>query len=210
MIKVAIVDDHPMVLEGIRQMLSSFSFIEVRGTYANAHDLLYALPAIEPDIILLDIQMEGIKGDEATFKITTQFPNTKVIAVTNFDSLLYISNMLKNGANGYLLKTTSQENLIDAIQTVAAGGTYIEPILRAKTEKALEHANKNKYHKISLTLREIEIVKRLVAGCSNQQIAEQLFISYNTMRNHRARIFFKLDVNTIGELVKKAMELGIA
>ncbi len=209
MIKIVIADDHPMVLEGIRQMLLRYSFVQIVGMYSSAEDLIQNLSIQQPHIVLLDIQMEGIKGDEATLKIISQFPDIKIIAVTNFDSLLYIRNMLNNGAKGYLLKTTSQEHLIEAIQTVAAGGTYIEPSLRAKTEKALNYAQKNKYHKISLTLREVEIVKLLVAGHSNQKIAEQLFISYNTMRNHRARIFFKLDVNTIGELVKKSIDLGL-
>lgn len=209
MIRVAIIDDHPMILKGIEQMLRPQNFIQIEGLYTDVSTLMKDFALQQPDILLLDIQMPGMKGDEITTKLLHAYPALKIIAITNFDNLFYIRNMLKNGAKGYLLKTTREETLIEAIRTVAEGGTFIDPSLKDKTEKVMEMNSSRKYHKLALTSREIEIIKLLTSGHSNQQIADKLFISYNTMRNHRARIFLKLDVNTIGELIIKAIEMDI-
>lgn len=208
MIKIAIADDHPMVIQGIKQMLDPFNDIMVESMYSDGNHLLEGLNHKQPHVLLLDLQMPGIKGDEIALKIQKNYSDVKIIAVTNFDSQLYIQNMFRNGAHGYLLKTTDQQTLAEAIRTVNAGSFFIEPCLREKARQAMLKNDKSKYLRLSLTLREVEIVRLLLKGMSNKEIAAELFISYHTMRNHRARIFLKFDVSTMGELVKKAIESG--
>jgi len=209
-IRVAIVDDHPMVITGLQQMLRSYDHIRITGSYADGADLLLGLETAVPDVLLLDIQLPGQTGDELAPLLLKQYPGLRILALTNFNSLVYVSNMQRHGVLGYLLKTTRQDTLIEAIETVYRGETFIEPSLHAKMEQASPKTGRAVYSKLSLTLREKQILQLLVNGSSNQEIAEKLFISFNTVRNYRARIFSKLDASSIPELIKNALTLGLA
>lgn len=208
-IKVAIVDDHPMIINGLKNMLQGYPHIEVIDAYNNGDELWQGLALQQPDVLLLDIQLPGQPGDELTPLILKKFPALRIMALTNFASSLYLSTMLRQGALGYLLKTTKQDTLIDAIETVYRGETFIEPSLRDKLVQQSDKNNRSVYAQLSLTIREKEILRLLVAGKANQEIADALFIGYHTVRNYRARIFDKLEVNSISELVSKALTLGL-
>lgn len=204
-----IVDDHPMIIDGLKNMLKGYKHIRLIGAFNDGKDLLTALPAQQPDVLLLDIQLPGMPGDELVPLILQQYPGIAVLALTNFNSSLYVNTMFRQGALGYLLKTTRQPTLIEAIETVSQGRTFIEPSLQDKLQQDYPQRKKNIYARLSLTIREKEILRLLAAGKSNQEIADTLFLGYNTVRNYRARIFTKLEVGSIGELVKKALTLGL-
>lgn len=208
-IKVTIVDDHPMIIDGLKNMLKGYDHITLISSFNDGTSLLNGLPKMQPDVLLMDIQLPDKQGDELAAWISKNYPQIRMLALTNFNSLIYITTMLQRGVSGYLLKTTTQETLIEAIETVYKGEQFIEPSLKAKLSTQSEKPVR-KYFKVSLTIREKEVLKLLVTGYSNQKIAEQLFLGYNTVRNYRARIFEKLEVSTIGELINKAIQLGLA
>ncbi len=208
-INVMIVDDHPMIIDGLKNMLQGYAHISLIGAFNDGNALLEGLSEQQPDVLLLDIQLPGKPGDELVPLILKQYPGIGILALTNYNSSLYISTMFRQGALGYLLKTTQQHTLIEAIETVFRKETYIEPSLKSKLQQEDRPQHKNIYARLSLTIREKEIIRLLAAGKSNQEIAATLFIGYNTVRNYRARIFAKLEVNTISELVKKVLTLGL-
>lgn len=209
-ITVNIVDDHPMIINGLKNMLQGYKHILLTGAYNNGEELMDGLTSVRPDVLLLDIQLPGRPGDELVPRILKVCPDMRILALTNFNSSLYVATMLRQGAAGYLLKTTRQDTLIRAIEAVSRGELFIEPSLKERMNTALPDADKRIYSKLSLTIREKEILRMLAAGYDNQKIADRLFIGYNTVRNYRARIFEKLEVNTISELVNKALKLGLA
>ncbi len=120
-IKIAIADDHPLVISGLRHLLSNCADMEVTGSYANGTELLDGIALRRPDVLLLDIQMPGKTGDEIAEIISMQYPGIKMLALTNLDNVYYIRNMLRVGVHGYILKTTREEILLDAIRTVFNG-----------------------------------------------------------------------------------------
>ncbi len=204
-----IVDDHPMIINGLKNMLSGYDHISITGEFNDGDALLEGLLQQQPDVLLLDIQLPGKPGDELTPLILKRYPEIGILALTNYNSGLYITTMFRQGALGYLLKTTLQDTLVEAIETVYRKETFIEPSLREKMQGETAQQQKRIYSRLSLTIREKEIIHLLAAGKSNQEIADALFIGYNTVRNYRARIFAKLEVNTISELVKKVLTLGL-
>lgn len=208
-INVMIVDDHPMIIDGLRNMLSGYEHINLTGAFNDGDALFQGLSQQQPDVLLLDIQLPGKPGDELVPLILKKYPEISILTLTNYNSVLYIATMFRQGALGYLLKTTQQHTLVEAIETVYRKETFIEPSLREKLQGANTQHQKHIYSRLSLTIREKEIISLLAAGKSNQEIADALFIGYNTVRNYRARIFTKLEVNTIGELVKKVLTLGL-
>lgn len=204
-----VVDDHPMIIDGLKNMLRGYRHIRLIGAYNDGEALLAALSGQQPDVLLLDIQLPGKPGDELVPLIRQQYPGIAILALTNFNSMLYVQTMLRQGAMGYLLKTTQQGTLVEAIETVHEGRTFMEPSLRDKLQQESPQRQKNIFARLSLTIREKEILRLLAAGKSNQEIADTLFLGYHTVRNYRARIFTKLEVSTISELVNKALTLGL-
>lgn len=206
-IRIAIADDHPMVINGIRNMLSGYPDLEPVGTYLNAGQLLSALPQVHPDILLLDIQLPDQTGDQIVPLILRQYPDIRILVITNFNSLLYLNNMIRLGIHGYLLKTTEEETLVEAIYAIYGGGTFIDPALKPKLNQ--DNPRVSIYNQVVLTLREKEILQLVARGKSNQEIVEELFLSINTVKNYLARIFVKLDVKNRAELTRKALQTGL-
>jgi len=207
-IKIAVADDHPMIIKGLQNMLSSYHHITLIGTYSNGEQLLAGLQQQLPDVLLLDIQLPGKTGDELAPVILKKYPDLKILTLTNFDSMLYVNTMLRHGVHGYLLKNTDEEVLIKAIETVYNGGQFLEPEMKEKMQQ-MTKLQKENYSKVALTLREKQILQLIVNGNTSQEIVEKLFLSINTVNNYRARIFDKLDVNNMAELIKKALTLGL-
>jgi len=208
-IRVAIVDDHPMIINGLKNMLQGYEHIKLTATYESGEQLLEGLEGAQPDVLLLDIQLPGRPGDELVPLVLKGWPAVRILALTNYNSALYVATMFRQGASGYLLKTTQQHTLIEAIETVYRGDLFTEPSLAGKMTEALQKKDKSIYSRLTLTIREKEILRLLAAGKDNKEIADQLFIGYHTVRNYRARIFDKLGVNSISGLVHKALTLGL-
>lgn len=208
-IRIAIADDHPMVINGLQTMLSARQEIQLTDAYMNGEELLQGLEKNMPDVLLLDIQLPGKTGEELAPIVLKRYPDIKILTLTNFDSALYANNMLRHGVHGYLLKTTGQDVLIEAIKCVYNGGLFIEPSINEKIKKLDIRIQKTASTKSSLTTREKEILQLIVNGYTDPEIAETLFLSTHTVKNYRLNILVKLDAKNSVALVKKALQLGL-
>lgn len=199
MIKVLIVDDQSLIREGLTMMLSLYSHILVVGEAVNGREAIEILKENEVDLILMDIRMPVMNGVEATKIIKEQYPHIKVLILTTFNEDEYIIQGLKNGADGYLLKDISSEELVKAVQTVYEGNILLQPDVARKMLRTIEE---NTFMKSSieldafneLTRREREIAQLVGEGKSNKEIAEILFITEGTVKNHITKILDKLEL----------------
>ncbi len=203
-IKVLVVDDHPMVLEGMRSMLAEIDFTAVAGLAPNAYQAMELIKAHRPDIVITDINMPEITGIELTAKIRKEHPGVKVIAMSTFNERSYISQMVQQGASGYLLKSASKEEIEEAILTVNAGKLYMSLDLDMSKQEQQE------LKKIPvLTSREKEVLLLIAEGFTNAQIAEKLFVSPHTVDSHRKNLLTKFEVNNTAGLIKRAARNGL-
>jgi DNA-binding NarL/FixJ family response regulator len=209
MIKVAIADDHPLIINGVIDMLSANDNIQVQATYLDGAAAIEGIRKEQPDVLILDIQMPGIRGEEVTLVLRKEFPELKILALTNFDNTLYASNMIQNGAMGYLLKNTSRETLIKAVEAVHSGEKFLSEEMHVRIDDLQRKIKTKSAVKNSLTPRETDILRLLAAGKNNQQIAEELFLSKRTVENYRLNLTIKLDVKNTAALIKYAIEMGI-
>lgn len=205
-VRVFIVDDHPVVVAGLRSLLSQLKNIEVAGAVSNAFEALPFLKAHAVDVILLDINLPDVSGIELCRKITREFPGIKVLGISTFSERSYISRMIDNGASGYLLKSASAQEIAEAIQTVLRGKMYLsvsmEHLLRPLSLTPIDSLP-------ALTKREKEILSCIAEGLTNNQIAEKLYISPLTVDSHRKNLLTKLNVNNTASLIRFAMEHGL-
>ncbi len=214
-IDIFVVDDHSLVIAGIRNLLSNAEHIRIVGEFSNGRSLLDALRYIQPDILLLDILLPDKNGKDIALVLAKQYPAVKIIALTSLDAPVHVKSMMRNGCRGYLLKNAGQETLIQAIETVHGGGQYIEPSLEKQMlDNFLNFKNNQKkesagFQNTKLTKREKEILQLLVKENSNQDIAEQLYVSVRTVEFHRQNLQQKLDVKTPMGLMKAAIEMGL-
>ncbi len=208
-IKIAIADDHPLVINGLHHILIKCADMEIIGSYSNGKELMNGFLTHVPDVLLLDIQMPGQTGDELAEIISERYPLVKMLALTNLDNVYYIKNMLRKGVHGYILKTTREEILLDAIRTVYKGGEYLEASLK---EKVLQDALQSKKQSAAspvLSRREREVLKYIASDLTSQQIADKLFVSKRTIDNQRLSLLMKLDVKNVAALVKKGIQMGL-
>lgn len=200
MIKVLIADDQDILVEGLKLILSSETDIEIIGTANNGQKAYELCKYKKPNVVLMDIQMPELNGVEATALIKKDFPEIKIIVLTTFNDDQYIYDALKNGASGYLLKDTSPSEIANAIRTVNNGGALIQSEVAVKViDKFSQLANETVDKIIDkrvelLTEREIEICRLIAEGKNNKEIADQLFLSQGTVKNHITRVLIKLDL----------------
>lgn len=207
-IKVAIVDDHPFIVNGVKNVLSFFKHIEIQATYSNGKALMQGLQKEQPDILLLDIQLPDISGNDLMRAIAKEYPLIRTIILTSVDNTYHVKDIIRNGAKGYILKSTDDNILVEAIEQVYNDKEYIDPVIKEQLLESMLH-NKSSSAKPELTRREKEILKLIIAEKTNQEIADELFLSLRTVEHHRYSILHKLDAkNTVG-LVKKALDLGL-
>ena len=209
-IRAAITDDHPMVIMGLQNMLTNYPHISIAGTYADGVQLLKGLEQDIPDVLMLDVQLPGQPGDELAPLILKKYPGLRILALTNLDSALCAHNMLRQGVKGYLLKTTNQNTLIEAIETVFKGQEYIESPMREKILQLNQGRTRETSLKFTLTPREKEVLQLIVNGDTNREISQKLHIGFRTVEYYRFNILLKLDVNNTAALVKKVLRLGLA
>jgi DNA-binding NarL/FixJ family response regulator len=194
-IKIAIVDDQVLLVKGISMIVSTSNDMEVIWTANNGEEALFLADQNNPDVILMDIRMPIMDGVEATKQIKSKFPDTKVIILTTFmeDDEIYLS--MKFGASGYLLKDASPEQILEAIRNAMIGGTIMAPTVASKLVKQLDRSQaSHSTHLEILTSREAEIALLISDGLSNREIADQLFVSEGTVKNHLTNILEKLNL----------------
>jgi DNA-binding NarL/FixJ family response regulator len=209
MIKVAILDDQFIVLNGVQQMLQDNKDMHLSGVYQNKNELMSDIFVNKPDVLLLDIRMPNDEGDTIALYLTKHFPDIKILALTNFDTLHYVKKMLRSGVLGYLLKNTDRDTLVNAIKTVYEGNQYLEPEIKSKLLNEFSTLKHSAESLPSLTKRETEILSLIVKQYSSQEIADHLYLSLRTVENHRYNLFQKLDVKNVAGLVTKSFQLGL-
>lgn len=196
-IKVLIVDDHALLREGLIKILSLEDDLKIIGEAGKGEEAIELTRTLKPNVILMDINMPGVNGIEATKVIKKEFPSIGIIALTIHDDEEYIFELVRAGVSGYVLKDIQPERLVSAIRDVAQGKSVIHPNITAKLLGELNRLSERKNRPSSfgeLTMREIEVLELIAQGMANKDIARVLFISEKTVKNHVTSIFRKLNV----------------
>lgn len=199
-IKVFIVDDHQMVIEGIKSLLQDENTVEIVGFANTGERCLHFFKKEEADVILMDIGLPDINGIDLCAQVVKKHPHVKIIALSTFSQGTYVRKMIENRAHGYLLKNADKREILLALETVIAGNKYLTP----EAQKALRYENDLQKNKPKITKREKEVLALIVEGYTNQQISNKLFISIDTVDSHRKHLYTKLDVNNTAILIQIA------
>lgn len=203
-IKIIVVDDHPMVIEGMKAMLNQIRYVELCATASNAYEAMEKVKENQPDLVITDINMPEISGVELTSKLKKEFPNLKIIGMSTFNERSYISQMIQNGADGFLVKSASKEEIETAISSVLDGNMYLSSDAGISNSEQKQLKNQP-----TLTRREKEILTLISEGFTNPQIAEKLFISLYTVETHRKNLLSKFNTNNTASLIKIAATNGL-
>jgi len=203
LIRIAIVDDHPMVAEGIQSILESYEDVSVIATLSDGREIIDQVAELDPDVILLDLNMPGLGGLSTTEIILERRPETRILILSMHDSPEYISSALSHGAVGYVLKDVPTDEIKKAIDAVMAGQRY----LCTGAQGAL--LPNDSTERQQLTNREQTILLQLAQGKSNRDVAEALDISVRTVETHRKNIKRKLGISSTAGLTRYAMEHGV-
>jgi DNA-binding NarL/FixJ family response regulator len=202
-IKIFIVDDHYMVIEGIRSLLQYEKSIDWLGHAMNADSCIAFLRQQQPDIILMDINLPDKSGIDLCREVKEKFPSVFIIGLSTFNQQSFIQKMLDNGASGYVLKNASQTELMEAIQTVAKGKIFLSD------EAALSIRKSNVTGIPVLTRREKEVLELIAEGMTNNEIAQKLFISTTTVDTHRKNLLAKIEAKNTASLIRIATQLKL-
>ena len=214
MIRVFLLDDHPIVRDGIRSLLDREASIEVVGTAGNGQELLDQLPNVGADLVLIDINMPVMDGYATTKRLRVEYPGLKVLALSMLVEELYVGRMLEACASGYLLKSTSKEEIVYAIHMVMDGKQFLcseiglamlHKVLNWDSSSTTAPAHKNQL----LSKRELEVLQLIAEGLTNAEIADQLFTSKRTVETHRQNILEKTQAKNTAVLVKIALADGL-
>ncbi len=209
MIRIAITDDHPLVIEGISSFLNQEEDMSVVASFENGKETIEGLGTCSADLLLLDINLPDISGIDVCKKITTQFPKIQILCLSSFKQTGLIKSMIKAGAKGYVIKNADKKTLLEAIKTVSNSEEYIQKELKeALLNEALQKPSSKSFIP-QLTRREKEVLKLIIDEYTTHQIAEKLFISPKTVETHRLNLLLKLDVKNTAGLVKIALEKNL-
>lgn len=209
-IEIFLVDDHQVLREGLKAMLNAHPHLKVVGEAKNGREALTGIADLHPQIVVMDLSMPELNGVQATQQLKILNPAVKILILTQHDDPSYLRQVLEAGASGYVLKESAAETLIGAVQSVAAGGTYIDPeIACTLVENYLgRELPKESLPFRSLTERETEVLKLMAWGHTNQEIAAQLQLSVKTVETHKKHVMEKLALRTRAELVRYAVGRG--
>lgn len=207
--KILIVDDHPVVREGIGAMLKRESDFKIVGEAANGQEAIDKARELSPDVILMDLRMPEVDGVEAITRIKADMPDIKFIILTTYSDDEYIFRGIAAGARAYLLKDAPREELFKAIRAVSRGESMIQPVVASRVLDKLAELSRKAPASETLSDREVEVLRLMAKGVSNKDIADQLSITQSTVKTHITSIFQKLDVTTRTEAVTTALKKGI-
>ncbi|QHS62555.1 response regulator [Chitinophaga agri] len=208
-IKLAIADDHPIVANGICNILRDAAHVEVTDIYPNGNALLKGLKERQPDVLLLDMHLPDLSGPELAASIIKSYPQVRILVLSSTDILFLVKKMLKLGCMGYLLKDSDDTTIIQAIETVQKGGQYLSPALNQMLIDDMFRNKKSEKKNTALTRREKEVLELIIDEHTNQEIADKLFLSLHTVENHRISLLHKLEVKNTAGLVKVALQTGL-
>lgn len=205
-VKILLADDHTIVRQGLKLILSAHADLTVVGEAANGREAVELAEKLRPDIVLLDVQMPELNGIEATKKMLAANPRIRVLVLSMHKESVYVREILKAGARGYILKDAIDTELLNAIRSVAKGDGYISPsVAGALNEKLKDPSNPVD----TLSAREREVLLLIAEGKTNKEIATKLNLSVYTVDSHRGKIMEKLNLHSAGELVRFALKNGL-
>ncbi|WP_217913480.1 response regulator [Miltoncostaea marina] len=203
-VRILLVDDHAVLRAGLRLLLEREDGLEPVGEAGTAEDALRALPRLDPDVVVLDIEMPGIGGIEGAARIRERAPGARILVLSMHDQARDVRRAFDAGADGYLLKSAADEDLVRAIRAVASGERYVHPSLGAALAAPPRDGLLDR-----LTAREREVLRLLALGHTNQEIADRLVVSVRTVESYRAHVMVKLRVSTRAGLVRAALDGGL-
>jgi DNA-binding NarL/FixJ family response regulator len=204
MIRVLVADDHPIVRGGIVALLEAAADVEVVGQASTGIEAVALAIEHDPDVVLMDLRMPGLDGDQATAQILEKRPKVKVIILTTYESDDSILSAIEAGASGYLLKAAPEDEILAGIRSVARGDVALAPSIAALLVKRVAAPPAP-----TLSPRETEVLALVAQGLSNPAIATRLFVGEATVKTHLLHVFEKLEVNDRTRAVTRAMELGL-
>jgi DNA-binding NarL/FixJ family response regulator len=207
MIRVLVVDDHPVVRHGLIAMLRWETDLEVVGEAGDGAAAVQLIEELEPEVVLLDLRMPELSGIEVMQRIRKTLPAVRFLVLTTYDTDEYLAPALAAGAQGYLLKDAMPEDLAQAVRSIARGGAALEPGVAARVLERMQSGGSPEPEPLSA--REREVLQLLANGATNRQIAAQLNLSENTVKTHLSNIFSKLDVQSRAEAVAVAYRRGL-
>ncbi|MGA2147805.1 MAG: response regulator transcription factor [Bryobacteraceae bacterium] len=206
-IRILLADDHAVVRQGFKMILAEQPDMEISGEAANGREAVELAEKIKPDVVVMDVAMPELNGIEATRRLAASVPHTRVLALSMHKDSVYVREILRAGARGYLLKDSPAQDMLAAVRAVAGGEGYISP---AVSSAVLDDYRKHVTNPIDLlTSREREVLQMLAEGKTNKEIAAVLNLSVYTVEAHRGRIMEKLNVHSINELVRFAVRNGL-
>lgn len=205
--RILLADDHSVVRRGFRLILSSQPDMEVAGEATNGREAVDAAETLQPDVVVMDVSMPELNGIEATRRIADVSPRTRVLALSMHKDSVYVREILRAGARGYLLKDGSDADLVNAVRAIARGEGYLSP---AVSDAVLSDYRKHVTNPVDLlTTREREVLQLIAEGRTNKEIANSLQLSVYTVEAHRGHIMEKLNLHSGGELVRFALRNGL-
>jgi len=206
-IRILLADDHAVVRQGFRMILSSHPDLEIVGEAGNGREAVELAASLRPDVVVMDVAMPELNGIEATRRLTAENPHIRVVALSMHKDSVYVREILRAGARGYLLKDSVADDLVAAVRAVAGGEGYLSPAI---SNAVLDDYRKHVTNPIDLlSSREREVLQMLAEGKTNKEIAVTLNLSVYTVDAHRGRIMEKLNVHSISELVRFAVRNGL-
>jgi DNA-binding NarL/FixJ family response regulator len=199
MISVYIIEDHPIVIDGIRTLIQDSGFASFAGSAQSAAEALKNLPSIEAEVVLLDINLPDMSGTELCKILRSKFPELKILALTTYLQRDFVDKMLENGALGYVLKNAPASEILEGINAVASGEKYL-------CEEVTKLIRKQDSDTLFLSRREIQVLSLIAEGYTTKEIADKLFISTLTVETHRKNLLTKLNARNMVSLIKIAMD----
>src|ERR1700681_736931 len=208
MIRVLLADDHAMVRKGFRLILEAQPDMEIAGEAGNGREAVELAEKLHPDVVVMDVVMPELNGIEATRRLASSSPRTRVLALSMHKDSVYVREILRAGARGYLLKESIDSDLVNAVRAVAKGDGYISP---GVSDAVLSDYRRHVTDPLDLlTTREREVLQMIAEGKTNKEIATTLNLSVYTVEAHRGRVMDKLNLHSISELVRFAIRNGLA
>jgi DNA-binding NarL/FixJ family response regulator len=197
MINVFITEDHPLIINSITSLINNYSDMKVAGSALTAEDCRQAIGKVSPDILMLDINLPDKNGIDLCKEIHSHYPSIKIIALTGFKEHYYMQQMISSGASGYLLKSSTPDEIINAIRSVYSGETFLSEEVKEKMTSSKDS--------LYLTPREVELLRLVVEGYTNKEIASKLFLGVETVNSYRKNLLLKLGVKNTASMVKLAL-----
>jgi two-component system response regulator NreC len=209
-IRVLLADDHAILREGLKALLGYYDDVQVVGEAADGAEAVQQVASLQPDVVLMDIAMPGMNGIDATRLIHQQHPGTRVLILTQHDDWRYVQPLLQAGASGYVLKRALGADVIGALRTVARGETFLYPaVIDTLMGEMHRQGDQAETATEPLTRRETDVLRHVVMGMTNPQIADALSLSAKTVEWHRMNLMRKLGVHTVADLVRVALKRGL-